>query len=237
MGRATVLTSNEALRHRSSILLDNTTFLPRLPDYVHASDEEARDRGKYDIVIAPHTLWPLKEDYLRKAHVENLWSLVSKNGGILILLEKGVPRGFEMIAAAREKLLNSHISSPGNEDVSENVSDPGTGTIWGKQQKETGMIVAPCTNHTACPMYVNRGVSKGRKDLCHFSQRYIRPPFLQKILGAKHRNHEDVEFSYLSIMRGRDLRTSEHIPQGPTATSLAFAGYENPDAIAETAAD
>ncbi|KAI4720643.1 hypothetical protein E4T48_03052 [Aureobasidium sp. EXF-10727] len=239
VGKATVLTSNEALRFRSSKLLDNTTFLPRLPDYMHASDESARERGKYDIIIAPHTLWPLKEDHIRKQHVKNLWSLLSTDGGVLVLLEKGVPRGFEMVAAARELLLNSRISSPGNEAVSEDVEDPGEGTIWGKQPKDKGMIVAPCTNHLGCPMYVNRGISKGRKDFCHFKQRYIRPPFLQKILGAKHRNHEDVEFSYLSVMRGRDLRDpdEENIIQGEVATDRAFIGFETPQSATEQVED
>ncbi|TIA25863.1 hypothetical protein D6C81_01335 [Aureobasidium pullulans] len=239
VGKATVLTSNEALRYRSSKLLENTTFLPRLPDYMHASDESARERGKYDIIIAPHTLWPLKEDHIRKQHVKNLWSLLSTDGGVMIILEKGIPRGFEMVAAAREMLLNSRISSPGNEEKAEDLDAPGEGTVWGKQPKDKGMIVAPCTNHLGCPMYVNRGVSKGRKDFCYFKQRYIRPPFLQKILGAKHRNHEDVEFSYISVMRGRDLRDKdeEDIIQGEIATDRAFIGFENPQAAVEQAED
>ncbi|KAI5209301.1 hypothetical protein AUEXF2481DRAFT_38208 [Aureobasidium subglaciale EXF-2481] len=235
VGKATVLTSNEALRFRSSKLLENTTFLPRLPDYMHATDESARERGKYDIIIAPHTLWPLKEDHIRKQYVKNLWSLLSTDGGVLILLEKGVPRGFEMIAAAREMLLTARISSPGNEETAEDVEEPGEGTMWGKQPKDKGMIIAPCTNHLGCPMYVNRGISKGRKDFCHFKQRYIRPPFLQRILGAKHRNHEDVEFSYISVMRGRDLRDrdEENIIQGEVARDRAFIGFENPQAMNE----
>jgi ribosomal protein RSM22 (predicted rRNA methylase) len=234
VGKATVLTGNEALRIRSSKLLDNTSFLPRLPDYMHATDGTAREKGKYDIIVAPHTLWSLKEDHIRKQHVKNLWSLLSTDGGVLILLEKGVPRGFEMVAAAREMLLSSHVSSPGDEETTEDVEAPGQGSVWGKLPKDKGMIVAPCTNHLACPMYANRGVSKGRKDYCHFSQRYIRPPFLQRTLGAKHRNHEDVEFSYLSIMRGRDLRDQDeqNIIQGDVATERAFVGFENAVATA-----
>lgn len=230
-GKATVLTASDALRQRASVLLDNTTFLPRLPDYVHASDESARERGKYDIIIAPHTLWPLKEDYLRKQHVANLWSLLNVDGGVLVLLEKGVPRGFEMVAAARDMLLETRIASPGNENVAEELSAPGSGNKDGLRRKDKGMIIAPCTNHTACPMYA-KGDTKGRKDLCHFEQRYIRPPFLQKMLGAKDKNHEDVAFSYVSVMRGRDLRDQheEAIQQGDLATGRAFAGYEDPDA-------
>lgn len=235
VGRATVLAGSDSLRQRASTLLDNTTFLPRLPDYVHASDEEARERGKFDIIFAPHTLWQLKEEYLRKQHIANLWSLLSSDGGVLVLFEKGVPRGFELVAGAREMLLDTRLASPGKEDISEDIySVPDShGNQWGRAPKDKGMIIAPCTNHYECPMYVKgSGVSKGRKDHCHFTQRYIRPPFLQKILGAKDRNHEDVDFSYLSIMRGRDLRDSneQSIVQGDVATLAAFTGYENPEA-------
>ncbi|KAL1301601.1 hypothetical protein AAFC00_005831 [Neodothiora populina] len=241
VGRATVLTGSDSLRQRASALLDDTSFLPRLPDYLHASDEEARDKGKFDIIFAPHTLWQIKEDYIRKQHINNLWSLLSSDGGVLIFFEKGVPRGFEMVAAAREMLLDTRLATPGKEDammIGEDIygNPDGQGVQWGKAPREKGMIIAPCTNHLECPMYVKgSGTSKGRKDHCHFTQRYIRPPFLQKILGAKDRNHEDIDFSYLSIMRGRDLRDkdSDGLIQGERATLAAFAGYEDVDAALE----
>ncbi|PSK34892.1 hypothetical protein B9Z65_1475 [Elsinoe australis] len=231
IGRATVLTSSDTMRQRASVLLDNTTFVPRLPDYVHASNPAAAQQGKFDIIIAPHSLWPLKEEYLRKQHVANLWSLLNADGGLLILVEKGVPRGFEMIAGARKFLLDTRIASPGNDVVAEDVTEPGEGNVFGVRDKEKGMIVAPCTNHAGCPMYTKPGMSAGRKDYCHFEQRYIRPPYLQKLLHAKDKNHEDVQFSYLSIMRGRDLRAQNEqaLVQGDAATSRAFKGYEDED--------
>ncbi|KAK4938352.1 37S ribosomal protein S22, partial [Elasticomyces elasticus] len=241
LGKATVLTASDALRHRASQLLENTTFLPRLPDYLHASDPAAQQHGKFDIIVAPHSIWPIKEEYLRKAHVLNLWSLLAE-GGVLVLLEKGVPRGFEIVAAAREMLLEKRIARPGSTDVAVDIDDPVTedGIDWegasatagrGRARKGKGMIIAPCTNHAGCPMYQHQGISKGRKDYCHFEQRYVRPPFLQKLLGAKDRNHEDVAFSYLSVMRGRDPRehNEERIVQGPVATDRAFRGYEHAD--------
>ncbi len=118
-GKSTVLTGPSTLRHRMSHLLENTTFLPRLPDYLHSANPEtlldgapAEGRKSYDIIIAPHTLYPLKEEYRRKHMVQNLWSLLDPNGGVLILIEKGLPRGFEAIAGARALLLKKHISSP-----------------------------------------------------------------------------------------------------------------------------
>jgi ribosomal protein RSM22 (predicted rRNA methylase) len=226
-GKATVITGSPELRLRASQLLVNTTFLPRIPDYHPARDLPAPPEGEppsrkiYDVVIAPHTLWTLKEDHMRKAHVQNLWSLLDPNGGVLILVEKGVPRGFELIAGARETLLKNQISSPGSREKENELQDPGSRYYT----KEAGMIIAPCTNHEQCPMYKVSGASKGRKDYCHFSQRFIRPSYLQQLLGAKDRNHEDIRFSYIAVQRGRDLRLIENFEQGDGATETAFKGY------------
>ncbi|TGO67111.1 hypothetical protein BOTNAR_0048g00430 [Botryotinia narcissicola] len=234
-GKHTVLTGADTLRHRISRFLDNTTFLPRLPDYVHSSSGEAQldggpaqPRKMYDLIIAPHTLFPLKEDFRRKHMVQNLWSMLDPKGGVLILIEKGLPRGFEAIAGARSLLLDSHISSPGDENVEkelQSLSDNESRFA----AKEEGMIIAPCTNHTKCPMYPVPGLTPGRKDFCHFEQRYLRPPYLQKILGASSRNHEDVRYSYLAVRRGIDARKEEAILQGDAATDQSFAGYEDHD--------
>lgn len=78
-------------------------------------------------------------------------------------------------------------------------------------------------------MYHISGHAKGRSDYCHFEQRYIRPPFLQRIIGAKDRNHEDVEFSYVAVQRGVDMRQTDSITQGKAATDAAFEGYEYDD--------
>ncbi|KAF2150385.1 hypothetical protein K461DRAFT_314424 [Myriangium duriaei CBS 260.36] len=233
MGRATVLVGSATLRQRASVLLDDTTFIPRLPDYVHASDPQAAQHGKFDVILAPHSLWSLKEEFLRKQYVANLWSLLNADGGVLILLEKGVPRGFEVIAGARKFLLDTRIASPGQETAAEEVTDPREINIQGVREKGKGMIIGPCTNHAPCPMYTRPGVSSGRKDYCHFEQRFVRPPYLQKLLGAKDKNHEDVKFSYLSIMRGRDLRStsSNLVVQGDAATAAAFEGYEHPTTL------
>ncbi|MCJ1383647.1 37S ribosomal protein S22 [Xylographa soralifera] len=233
-GKATVITGSSELRRRASRLLDNTTFLPRLPDYVPARDlpptsqGEAPTRKQYDVILAPYTLWTLKEDFMRKSQVQNLWALLNPHGGVLIIIEKGVPRGFELVAGAREVLLKNQISSPGREQVENEMHSTSEARF---AKKETGMIIAPCTNHAQCPMYTVPGRSKGRKDHCHFSQRFIRPPYLQHILGAKGRNHEDICFSYIAVQRGEDQRQRESVKQGDSATSAAFAGYGNHDSF------
>lgn len=229
-GKSTVLAGSDALQMRASILLDNTTFLPRLPDYLHVRDSSTLEderappkRKQFDVIIAPHTLLEIDEDYLRKQHVKNLWTMLNPNGGVLILLEKGRQKGFEAIAGAREMLLEKHIASPGSTEY-ESLTESGD---QGSIQKEAGMIIAPCTNHGKCPMYHIHGHAKGRSDYCHFEQRYIRPPFLQRIVGATDRNHEDVQFSYIAVQRGVDLRGSESMVQGKAATDAAFEGYED----------
>lgn len=230
VGKATVLTGADALRRRSAAMLENTTFLPRLPDYVHVrsgetldDDRPAPQRKQFDIILAPHSLWYLKEDFMRKHLVQNLWTMLSSDGGILVLLEKGVPRGFEVIAGARQMLLSRFISSPGSEmyeDTTESLSSTARFI-----DKGTGMIIAPCTNHGACPMYGHSGVTQ-RRDMCTFEQRYIRPSYLQRILNAKSRNHEDIRFSYLAVRKGVDDRQTFGLVQGEAATKAAFEGYE-----------
>ncbi len=229
LGKATVVTGSPVLRNRASRLLDDTTFLPRLPDYNPNKDHPslgdkntAQPRKQYDIIVAPNTLWTLKEDYTRKNQVQNFWSLLNPNGGVLVLIEKGVPRGFELIAGAREALLKYHIASPESLQVENQIQEPFGGRY---RPKESGMIIAPCTNHFQCPMYPTSGETKGRKDYCHFSQRYVRPPYLQRILAIKDRNHEDIKFSYLAVQRGVDQRKVHNIVQGQPATDAAFAGY------------
>lgn len=240
VGKSTVIVGSSTLRHRMSQLLENTTFLPRLPDYNPNNDHAALEgtnpqpRKRYDIIIAPHTLWTLKEDYMRKSQVQNFWSLLNPNGGVLLIVEKGVPRGFELVAGARETLLKYHIASPDSETTENNIDEPFQAQF---RKKEAGMIIAPCTNHVKCPMYLTPGQSTGRKDYCHFSQRYIRPKFLQRILGAMDRNHEDILFSYLAVQRGRDQRQTSKIAQGKEATDAAFIGYEKSSRKGEPSLD
>ncbi|CAF9933272.1 37S ribosomal protein S22 [Imshaugia aleurites] len=229
-GKSTVVTGSSALRNRASHLLDDTTFIPRLPDYDpsrdHPSLENKNPQGRkqYDVIVAPHTLWTLKEDYIRKNQIQNFWSLLDPKGGVLVLIEKGVPRGFELIAGARETLLKHHIASPGDEEVEAPIEAASRNRFG---SKEKGMIIAPCTNHGKCPMYITAGRSQGRKDYCHFSQRYIRPHYLQRILGSRDKNHEDISFSYVALRRGIDQREAESVMQGQAAVEAAFAGFED----------
>jgi len=242
----TVIVGSNRLRHRVSSLLHDTTFLPRLPHYLETVANQERNldahpnpqpRKKYDVIIAPHLLLPLEKEYQRRDLLDNLWEMLNPDGGVLIMLEKAHPRGFEAVADARQRILDEFIVPP-----HQTTASPMTESIEPEDRRvrEPGMIIAPCTNHAKCPMYLTPGISHGRKDFCHFSQRFIRPPFLQKILGAKHFNHEDIEFSYVAVRRGvrpspvvassgSDLAsgTTEPFAQGKEAADLAFKGFEH----------
>ena len=235
IGKSTVVVGSTTLRTRMSKLLENTSFIPRLPDYNPSHDPPSAEqpaaertttvpRKKYDIIVAPHSLWTLGEDYKRKIQIHNFWSMLDPNGGVLLVVEKGVPRGFELIGGAREVLLKHHIASPGSETTENRVEEPYRARF---REKETGMIIAPCTNHFKCPMYLKPGKMTGRKNYCHFSQRYIRPQFLQQILEVKDRNHEDIRYSYVAVQRGIDQRRDLGIPQGKAASDAAYVGYED----------
>ncbi|CAK7271569.1 37S ribosomal protein S22 [Sporothrix epigloea] len=241
----TVVVGSDTLRHRLSRFLHNTTFLPRLPDLLHSAENVARHidapktpqlRKTYDVIMASHLLLPLDKPFQRRALLDNLWAMLNPDGGVLILVEKGHPRGFEAIADARQRLLDRFIEPPeqaGNPPPSANepLSEHEDIDVWGvRRPKEPGMIVAPCTNHNKCPMYLTPGLTAGRKDFCHASQRFSRPPFLQRILGKTHHNHEDVTFSYVAVQRGsvasdRVAATAAPI-QGQAAADAAFAGFE-----------
>ncbi|KAL2016816.1 hypothetical protein VTK56DRAFT_2939 [Thermocarpiscus australiensis] len=247
-GKRTVVVGSENLRHRISRFLHNTTFLPRLPDYIHSVEGSERKldsggapapRKVFDVIIASHMLMPLDKEYRRKELLDNLWSMLSPEGGVLIVIEKGHPRGFEAVANVRSRILDEFIIPPTPQPQGEMIQPES------ERVREPGMIIAPCTNHTKCPMYLTPGLSPGRKDFCHFNQRFIRPPFLQRVLGASHRSHEDIKFSYIAVRRGvhpsdsslsadaaPDAESPSPAPtflQGKEAADRAFAGYEKPD--------
>ncbi|KAI9172293.1 putative S-adenosyl-L-methionine-dependent RNA methyltransferase RSM22 [Paramyrothecium foliicola] len=226
-GRRTVVVGSERLRNRLKTFLNETTFLPRLPDYEHSGEtrgehldagDKPQPRKSYDVIIASHLFLKEKQDHYRQAILNNLWSLLKPDGGVLIVIEKAHPRGFEAVAHVRDTLLKQFfLPRSGQPKVETEDVDPAF-----QRELEAGHIIAPCTNHQMCPMYQEPGKSKGRKDFCHFGQRFVRPAFYGQVLGNMDTRGE-VEFSYLAIQRG--VANDDHI-SGEDAADKAFAGYE-----------
>lgn len=144
---------------------------------------------KYDLILAPYSLSDFHgRPSDRDALARDIWSRLNP-GGILLLLERGNPLGFEKIAQARYLLLNksqpASQSSSGKDDTESTVS---------------GHVIAPCPGDGQCPMYA-QGHQPNRKQWCHFSQRLQRPDYLQLTRHSKF-NIEDVNYSYVLLRKG-----------------------------------
>ncbi|KFH42885.1 37S ribosomal protein-like protein [Hapsidospora chrysogenum ATCC 11550] len=230
-GQKTAVAASDRLRNRLKTFLENTTFLPRMPDYEHSGEmrgprldggDKALPRKSYDVIIASHQFLKESESHRRQAVLNNLWHLLKKDGGVLIIQEKAHPRGFEAVAHARHTILNSFLLPQSGEP---RVAPEDFNATY-HREPEPGHVVAPCTNQTTCPMYVETGKSTGRKDYCHFSQRFVRPNFYTKMLRKHADNHGEVEFSYVAVQRGVAKPAR---PTGKEATERAQEGYENSD--------
>ncbi|KAL2692115.1 hypothetical protein Neosp_002520 [[Neocosmospora] mangrovei] len=228
-GKRTVVVGSDRLRHRAKTFLHNTTFLPRLPDYEHSGEmrgqhldagDKPQARKSYDVIIASHLFLKEQQDHYRQAILNNLWSLLKKDGGVLIVLEKAHPRGFEAVAHVRDTVLKQFLlPQSGQSEVASEDFNPAY-----QREKEPGHVIAPCTNQGVCPMYQATGKSTGRKDFCHFNQRFVRPTFYTRMLGNSQDNQGEVEFSYVALRRG----VAKESPwTGKQATEEAFKGYEH----------
>ncbi|KAI5467796.1 mitochondrial small ribosomal subunit Rsm22-domain-containing protein [Mariannaea sp. PMI_226] len=228
-GKRTVVIGSDRLRHRVKTFLDNTTILPRLPDYEHSGEmrgdhleagDKPQPRKSYDVIIASHLFLQEQQDHYRQAILNNLWSLLNPDGGILVIVEKAHPRGFEAVAHARDTILKQFLQPPsGQPEISPESINPAY-----EREREPGYVIAPCTNQGVCPMYQIPGKSKGRKDFCSFNQRFVRPAFYSRVLGSGQHNQGDVDFSYVAIRRG--VAKSSQMT-GKEATEAAFKGYEH----------
>ncbi|KAG5963541.1 hypothetical protein E4U58_003521 [Claviceps cyperi] len=238
VGKKSVIVRPDRLRNRLKTFLHDTTFLPRLPDYEHSgpmkgghldAGPEPQPRKKFDVIIACHLFIKEKLEHHRQAVLNNLWSLLNPDGGVLIVMEKAHPRGFEAVAHVRDTVIKSFLlPQPGEAALETEASEAG------KDEKkldpafnrdlQPGYIVAPCTNHKTCPMYEETGKSQGRKDFCHFNQRFVQPQFYNQVLGKKSNNQGDVEYSYVVFRRGHSR--PKNAISGEKATEQAFQGFE-----------
>ncbi|KAG5926793.1 hypothetical protein E4U53_002993 [Claviceps sorghi] len=237
-GKKTVIAASNRLRHRLKNFLHNTTFLPRLPDYEHSGEMQGehldagskpQTRKSFDVIMASHLFLKEKQDHYRQAILNNLWSLLNKDGGVLIVLEKAHPRGFEAVAHVRDTVLKQFLLPQAGEP---RVVDADKFNPAYHRQLEQGHIIAPCTNHGTCPMYKQAGKSTGRKDYCHFSQRFVQPQFYAQMLGKQGNNQGEVEFSYVAFRRGKARgggsgSGSGSGMTGQEATERAFQGFEH----------
>lgn len=111
---------------------------------------------RFDLIIAQHQLFQpgrFAED-LVASHIQQLANLLTKNG-VVVLVERGDPLGFEAVALAREHLL---------------------------RPKHGFQVVGPCTHNHACPLQLGLETrmfanNAGKENWCRFSQQIERPKF------------------------------------------------------------
>lgn len=130
---------------------------------------------KTDLVMSAFTLGDTPSEALRRSALESLWN---QTGDVLILIERGTPVGFQIIAQAREWILENNSNS----------------------QEPVVHVVAPCPHDKPCPLFRGEPLQPDR-DWCHFSQRVERPKFLMKTKHSKV-NIEDAKYSYVVLRRG-----------------------------------
>ena len=116
------------------------------PDGRKAARAASEDEARRTLAVAAFTLSELPDNAARARLVQNMW-----DGGaeVIILIERGTPSGFLMIAEARQRLLalGARTESADDEDVE---AVPGV----------CSYVVAPCPHDLECPMH-------RQKDFCH----------------------------------------------------------------------
>lgn len=163
---ATVIGHDSMLKRARAMLKaqgdDKTMVLDQLPG-------NENTRNQFDLVIATHQL---VADMDR--HVRQMTDLLNP-GGMLVLVERGDPFGFERIARARQVLLRP-----------ENHKDDGSLAAERKFHGDSLQVVAPCVHHGKCPLQVGgdlraSSTNPGHFNWCHFAQTVQRPKFAQEL--------------------------------------------------------
>ncbi|KAF8942035.1 37S ribosomal protein S22 [Haplosporangium gracile] len=188
--------------------ISNVTFKPFMSHGAKAA--------KYDVVISAFALSELTTPALRKSTLEHLWD---STNDMLILVDRGTPSGFRILAEAREQILGLDldrvVTKPKYDAYGELI--PEEPII----KPEPAHVVAPCPHDKVCPMY--ESLSRDTQ-WCHFSQKVQRPDFLRKTKHSKD-NYEDAKYTYVVLRKGpRPVLTlasaSPAVTSEATASSL-----------------
>ncbi|KAG0638992.1 hypothetical protein HOY80DRAFT_1016142 [Tuber brumale] len=179
---------------------------------------KAQARNLTDLIIATNRLLPIVKFFFRRLRViEQLWLRLNLNGGVLLVIERGTPLGFDAITYARSTILKDYIK-----DVDEAFQSLSTINAYGSAKKhpiEKGLdaIISLCMNQQCS---VTHGTQ--RKHYCCFSRRYERPGYLQRFMEESSKNHEALEYSYVAFRGGVDHRTGTKNKISPTIAEFGI---------------
>ncbi|KAH3682134.1 hypothetical protein WICPIJ_006892, partial [Wickerhamomyces pijperi] len=172
---------------------------------LHDRLSSLRSTRKYDLIIAQHQLlsdpkqFPLQID-------DNLDELLKRLSprGVLVLVERGTPLGFESIARARQIMLRPEnftdehglIPRPYMKGSISEIED--AELLTGYEIVEDTFkndyhlsVVAPCTHHGVCPLqtskpaYYEYPAGKKKLNWCSYEKSVERPRFLMELKRGK----------------------------------------------------
>lgn len=207
-----VIIGHPRMKQRATELLgntDTTRFRYDIPSVNTAK--------KYDLIIAQHQLFQPGQfaEELVASHVQQLAQLLEKNG-IIVLVERGDPIGFEATALAREHLLRTKFGFS---------------------------VVGPCLHNKPCPLQVGleyrmHAKNPGKENWCRFSQQAERPKFVMELKKGQYlaqqwvqdqnkgsggkslkgtgrpfgTNHESATFSWVALQNRERKSNEDEVP-------------------------
>lgn len=188
------LFSDSIEKVKNIVVIESMYTMRQSAFYIHKGNRSkivssfpSSTKSTFDFIIANHTILERNiSQHIFNAYIRKLWAKLSPKGGILLLLERGNPMGYEAIAKARQTILSSFDSNLRKDSEITNI----------------GHVISPCPHDKQCPFFIN-GHVPNRKKWCHFSQRLVMPSYLQKIKHSSF-NIEDAKFSYCVIQKGID---------------------------------
>ncbi|KAF9200248.1 37S ribosomal protein S22 [Haplosporangium sp. Z 27] len=180
--------------------------------------------AKHDVVLSAFTLSEITTPALRKSTLDHLWD---STNDVLILIDRGTPSGFKILAEAREQILGLDADRIKQKPKYDNF-----GNILPEEElpkREPAHVLAPCPHDKVCPIYVSLARDS---QWCHFSQKVQRPDFLRKTKHSKE-NYEDSKYTYVVLRKGaRPVFTPP--PPVPTSEESLSSTQTNEPSIEST---
>ncbi|BGO90730.1 hypothetical protein NBRC10512_000670 [Rhodotorula toruloides] len=179
---------------------------------------------KKTIALAAFSLGDMPSRTARRTLVKTMWD---SGAEVIVVIDRGTPRGSKLVADAREELLSygrKEVNAARGVDTEQEAEfdevalelreagiDIAPDALAELSEAEEpaevdpslgSYVLAPCPHDSVCPAV---GPSKG---YCHFSRRLQMPSFLQAVKETN-RGENNVKFSYVIIRRGQRPASAE----------------------------
>jgi ribosomal protein RSM22 (predicted rRNA methylase) len=183
-----------ALQDKNASAFDLVLACYSLGEVMIEAENEER-RVKSGISSSKHSSGANKTFGMRKVDLlaRQLWDKTA-NGGILVIIEPGTPRGSALVRRIRQLILDYEDRHARSQ---EKRLDLKLNSV-----QSNAHVVAPCQHDKKCPMSVANEQSKNSQMWCHFSQRVERTSMHRLMLArGKGRTYQDESFSYVAIQK------------------------------------